>query len=189
MSCLKHEFIELADYDKIVPLKNLVKDYRKYARKHKTSCIVFCNSVQCARAIEHALASEGMTSNMKSSSYFKTSSLHGDIPPKLRMANYLRFRKRETQILVATDLASRGLDMPFVSHVINFDCPKTPNDYLHRAGRAGRAGREGFVMTMYRQQKDMPLLEEIKKAQENYKPPKEVRELKSKLKKLDYKMK
>jgi superfamily II DNA/RNA helicase len=68
-------------------------------------------------------------------------SLHGEIPPKLRMANYMRFKKRETNVLVATDLASRGLDLPFVSHVINFDFPKTTSDYLHRAGRAGRAGR------------------------------------------------
>lgn len=66
LSCLKHEFIQLADFDKVGPLKNLVKEYRKYARKHKTSAIVFCNSVQCARAVEHALAEEGMTSSPKS---------------------------------------------------------------------------------------------------------------------------
>jgi superfamily II DNA/RNA helicase len=87
--------------------------------------------VNSARAIEHVLAESGMES----------CSLHGEIPPKLRMANYMRFKKRETNVLVATDLASRGLDLPFVSHVINFDFPKTTSDYLHRAGRAGRAGR------------------------------------------------
>ena len=59
---------------------------------------------------------------------------------------------------MATDLASRGLDMPFVSHIINFDFPKTTSDYLHRAGRAGRAGREGFVMSLYRE-KDMPIID------------------------------
>lgn len=103
--------------------------------------------MQSARAIEHALANEGM----------RTCSLHGEIPPKLRISNYLQFKNRETDVLVATDLASRGLDMPFVSHIINFDFPKTTSDYLHRAGRAGRAGREGFVMSLYRE-KDMPIL-------------------------------
>lgn len=59
LSHLKHEFIHLADYDKIKPLKLLVKEFRKYANKNKTSCIIFCNSVQSARAIEHALAEDG----------------------------------------------------------------------------------------------------------------------------------
>ena len=148
LSNLKHEFIQIADYDKIKPLKLLCKEYRKYSRKNNTSCIVFCNSVSSARAIEHALSEDGMEST----------SLHGDIPPKLRLDNYMKFKHRESKVLVATDLASRGLDLPFVSHVINFDFPKTTSDYLHRAGRAGRAGREGFVMSMYRE-KDMLILE------------------------------
>lgn len=93
----------------------------------------------------------------------KSCSLHGEIPPKLRLSNYQKFKDRETNVLVATDLASRGLDMPFVSHVINFDFPKTTSDYLHRAGRAGRAGREGFVMSLYRE-KDLPILNEMKTA-------------------------
>jgi superfamily II DNA/RNA helicase len=67
--------------------------------------------------------------------------LHGDIPPNTRLKNFEKFKERKSDILVATDLASRGLDLPFVSHIINFDFPKTTSDYLHRAGRAGRAGR------------------------------------------------
>ena len=55
--------------------------------------------------------------------------------------------------------------MPFVSHVINFDCPKTTSDYLHRAGRAGRAGRPGYVITFYRNP-DMPMLEEMRLSNE-----------------------
>ena len=99
----------------------------------------------------------------------KTCSLHGEIPPRLRVANYLKFKERECDVLVATDLASRGLDMPWVSHIINFDFPKTTSDYLHRAGRAGRAGAPGFVLSLYRE-KDMPILEEMKLSNETNLP-------------------
>lgn len=58
--------------------------------------------------------------------------LHGDVPKKLRIQNYERFKRREVPILISSDLGSRGLDFPFVTHVINFDFPKTGSDYLHR---------------------------------------------------------
>lgn len=97
--------------------------------------------------------------------------MHGDIPPRLRERNFERFKKRDegTQVLVCTDLASRGLDLPHVSHVINFDFPRTNADYLHRAGRAGRAGRPGFVTSLYRE-RNQPLLEAMKTSQENLTP-------------------
>jgi superfamily II DNA/RNA helicase len=147
---LKHEFIHLADYDKVKPLKLLIKEFKKYARKNNTSCIVFCNSINSARAIEHALREEEV----------KTASMHGDIPPRIRERNFENFKAQVegTQVLVATDLASRGLDIPFVSHIINFDFPRTTSDYLHRAGRAGRAGRPGFVCSLYRKE-DEPILQ------------------------------
>lgn len=74
-------------------------------------------------------------------------------------------------MLVATDLASRGLDIPQVSHIINFDFPRTTSDYLHRAGRAGRAGRPGFVLSLYRQ-RDLPILNQMQESQENLEPMK-----------------
>lgn len=159
LSHLKHEFIHLPDYDKVKPLKLLVKEFRKHANKNKTSCIIFCNSVQSSRAIEHGLAEDGE----------KTSCLHGEIPPKTRQRNFEKFLDRKSDILVATDLASRGLDFPFVSHVINFDFPKSTSDYLHRAGRAGRAGRQGNVISLYRE-KDLPILEEMKKSHDSLEP-------------------
>ena len=79
---LKHEFIHLADYDKVKPLKLLIKEFRKYAKKHNTSCIVFCNSVNSARAVEHALREEQV----------KTASMHGDIPPRIRERNFDNFK-------------------------------------------------------------------------------------------------
>lgn len=95
--------------------------------------------------------------------------MHGEIPPKNRLFNFDKFKSRKADILVATDLASRGLDLPFVSHIINFDFPKSTSDYLHRAGRAGRAGREGFVLSLYREH-DMPILEEMKQSHNNLEP-------------------
>ena len=71
--------------------------------------------------------------------------------------------------MVATDLGSRGLDFPFVSHVINLDFPRTVSDYLHRAGRAGRAGRQGFVKSFYRNY-DLPIIEEMRKSHEESVP-------------------
>ena len=118
----------------------LIKDFKQHTRRKNTSCIVFCNSVKSARAIEFALAE----------SHVRTACMHGDIPPRLRQANYNKFLARDADVLVATDLASRGLDLPFVSHIVNFDFPKTVSDYLHRAGRAGRAGRQGWVYSLYR---------------------------------------
>ena len=83
----------------------------------------------------------------------------------------MKFKTQEdgTQVLVCTDLAARGLDIPFVSHIINFDFPRTTSDYLHRAGRAGRAGRPGFVLSLYRK-RDMPILEQMKEANDNLEP-------------------
>ena len=111
--------------------------------------------------MEHLLAEEG----------FKTASLHGEIPPRYREKNFRRFKDQEEgcKVLVATDLASRGLDIPSVSHIINFDFPKTTSDYLHRAGRAGRAGRPGFVLSLYRQ-RDMPILQQMQESHDSLEP-------------------
>ena len=59
--------------------------------------------------------------------------LNGDMPAKLRIQNYQKFKNREAKILTSTDLGSRGLDFPFVTHIINIDFPKAASDYLHRS--------------------------------------------------------
>jgi superfamily II DNA/RNA helicase len=71
--------------------------------------------------------------------------------------------------MVATDLAARGLDFPFLSHVINFDFPQSTSDYLHRAGRAGRAGKKGHIYSLYHN-KDEDIINELKEANENKVP-------------------
>lgn len=73
--------------------------------------------------------------------------LHGDITQNQREKTLARYRDKKFPVLVATDVAARGLDIPSISHVINYDLPESPEDYVHRIGRTGRAGRVGTAMS------------------------------------------
>ena len=75
--------------------------------------------------------------------------LHGGQPPAARLAATARLRDGRTRVLICTDLAARGLDVPGVGAVVSFDCPSGPHDYLHRVGRTGRAGRGGDAITLF----------------------------------------
>jgi superfamily II DNA/RNA helicase len=79
---------------------------------------------------------------------FKASALHGDKSMYHRKKNLDLFRQGKVDILVATDIASRGLDIPSVSHVINYDVPDRLEDYTHRIGRTGRANKKGYAVTL-----------------------------------------
>jgi ATP-dependent RNA helicase RhlE len=78
----------------------------------------------------------------------KVNRIHADRSQPQREAALRQFREGHTRVLVATDIAARGLDVDSVSHVINFDVPDVPEDYVHRVGRTGRAGREGKAITI-----------------------------------------
>jgi len=80
-------------------------------------------------------------------SVFKSGEIHGDIDQSARIAELERFRSGTVNILVASDVAARGLDIKGVSHVFNFDAPWHPDDYVHRIGRTGRAGATGVAYT------------------------------------------
>jgi ATP-dependent RNA helicase DeaD len=75
-------------------------------------------------------------------------SIHGDLSQGRRDKVIQSFRNRKCRILVATDIAARGLDIPHVAHVINYDLPQCPEDYIHRIGRTGRAGAEGQAVNL-----------------------------------------
>ena len=78
----------------------------------------------------------------------KTSALHGDMSQGSRTKTINRFKRNETKILVATDLASRGIDVQNISHVFNYDMPRFAEDYIHRIGRTGRAGAAGEAISL-----------------------------------------
>ncbi|OJD10768.1 ATP-dependent RNA helicase DBP8 [Emergomyces pasteurianus Ep9510] len=100
--------------------------------------IIFCNRTKTADILERMLRRLG----------HRVTSLHSLLPQSGRTANLSRFRASAARILVATDVAARGLDIPNVSLVINFDVPRNPDDYVHRVGRTARAGREGEAVTL-----------------------------------------
>jgi superfamily II DNA/RNA helicase len=88
--------------------------------------------------------------------------LHGDMNQRQRTRTIARLRKGEIRILVATDVAARGIDIPSISHVVNFDLPRVAEDYVHRIGRTGRAGATGIALS-FAAHRDMGLVRQIEK--------------------------
>jgi superfamily II DNA/RNA helicase len=103
-----------------------------------TNAIIFCNRKREVATLHRSLVSHG----------FSAVALHGDMDQSARTAALDAFRRGEIKLLVASDVAARGLDIPAVSHVFNFDVPHHPDDYVHRIGRTGRAGRSGTALTI-----------------------------------------
>ena len=97
------------------------------------SGLVFCNRKSEVDVVAKSLNAHG----------FNAAPIHGDLDQSLRMKTLESFRKGELTLLVASDVAARGLDIPDVGHVFNFDVPHHADDYVHRVGRTGRAGRSG----------------------------------------------
>ena len=102
------------------------------------NAIIFCNRKREVATLYRSLLRHG----------FSTIALHGDMDQSARMAALDQFRRGEVSLLVASDVAARGLDIPDVSHIFNFDVPHHPDDYVHRIGRTGRAGRSGTAITI-----------------------------------------
>ena len=102
------------------------------------NALVFCNRKRDVKVVDQSLRRHG----------FNAAALHGDLPQPVRTATLEKFRAGEISILVASDVAARGLDIDDMSHVFNFDVPFNPEDYIHRIGRTGRAGREGHSITL-----------------------------------------
>lgn len=102
------------------------------------SCVVFCNMRRDVDSVAGSLAHYG----------FDALALHGDMEQRDRAETLLRFANRSCTVLVASDVAARGLDIDDLALVVNYDVPSDPDTYLHRTGRTGRAGREGLALTL-----------------------------------------
>ncbi len=102
------------------------------------NAIIFCNRKRDVDVLFRSLTKHG----------FDAAALHGDMPQSKRTETLERFKNSEIRLLVASDVAARGLDVQGMSHVFNFDVPIHAEDYVHRIGRTGRAGREGRAFTL-----------------------------------------
>ncbi|WP_409254120.1 DEAD/DEAH box helicase [Bacillus sp. SCS-153A] len=127
-------------------LIEMLKEYQPYL------AVIFCRTKRRVTKLYEALASHG----------FMCDELHGDLSQAKREKVMKRFRDSEFQLLIATDVAARGLDVEGVTHVFNYDIPEDADSYVHRIGRTGRAGEKGLAVTFYSPaQKDQ--LNEIEK--------------------------
>jgi superfamily II DNA/RNA helicase len=102
------------------------------------NAIIFCNRKRDVATLQRSLAKHG----------FNAGALHGDMDQRSRTQTLDDFRQDKLTLLVASDVAARGLDIPAVSHIFNFDVPTHAEDYVHRIGRTGRAGRTGTAITI-----------------------------------------
>ena len=102
------------------------------------NAIIFCNRKRDIAVLDKSLRKHG----------YNAGALHGDMDQKSRMDTLASFKEGKLKFLIASDVAARGLDIPDVSHVYNFDIPTQAEDYVHRIGRTGRAGRSGTAITL-----------------------------------------
>ena len=123
------------------------------------SAVIFCNKKNEIDKI----------SNFLRRNNFKTVCLHGDMDQSLRIKSLDRFRHQLAEILIASDVAARGIDIKGLSHVFNYDVPNNPEDYIHRIGRTGRAGKKGKAYTIFDESddKNILLIEKLIKAKVN----------------------
>jgi superfamily II DNA/RNA helicase len=135
-------------HDKRDTLRRLIRSCEGFK-----NAIVFCNRKREVAQLHRSLVRHG----------FNAAALHGDLDQSARTAALDSFRKGEVALLIASDVAARGLDIPAVSHVFNFDVPHHADDYVHRIGRTGRAGLTGTAITIVApsDQKSVAIIEKL----------------------------
>lgn len=133
--------IETTDRKKQATLCKLINN------SHPSMAIVFCRTKRRASKLNESLKAQG----------YITEALHGDLSQAKREEVMENFRKGKIHLLIATDVAARGLDVEGVSHVFNYDIPHDVESYIHRIGRTGRAGQKGIAVTLVTPKDDMYL--------------------------------
>lgn len=142
----KQWVVETTDRNKQETLRQLIDQHRPYL------AMIFCRTKRRANALNSELLALG----------YESDELHGDLSQAKREDVMNRFRQAKLQLLVATDVAARGLDVEGVTHVFNYDIPHDVESYIHRIGRTGRAGGKGVAITLVTP-KDRRYLELIEK--------------------------
>ncbi len=130
---VSQRLISVSKSQKLKTLKKL------FDEEDITNGIIFCNRKRDIGDLLNALQKNG----------YPVVSLHGDMDQHMRLRMLNRFKDGEATYLIASDVAARGLDIPAVSHVFNYDVPTHAEDYVHRIGRTGRAGRKGSAITLF----------------------------------------
>ena len=143
---VKQIAIFTTDRAKQAALINQIETHRPFL------AVIFCRTKRRVDKLYEDLKAYG----------FSCDELHGDLSQAKREQVMKRFRDAEIQLLIATDVAARGLDVEGVTHVFNYDIPQDSESYVHRIGRTGRAGMAGLAITLYAS-KDLPMLDLIEK--------------------------
>ncbi len=129
---VKQALVMVSEADKRDALLQIIE------REPVKSALIFCNRKRDVDTLYKSLKRQG----------FNTAQLHGDMDQAQRTATLESFKRNEITLLVCSDVAARGLDIDFLSHVFNYDVPIHAEDYVHRIGRTGRAGRSGASFTL-----------------------------------------
>uniref|UniRef100_A0A1B0CK84 RNA helicase n=1 Tax=Lutzomyia longipalpis TaxID=7200 RepID=A0A1B0CK84_LUTLO len=146
---LDQRYILCAEYDRD---QVLVETLRRFREEHPgSSVIIFTNTKKDCQLLSMTLNEIG----------FSNVCLHGFMKQRERVAALAQFKSSHVKTLIATDVASRGLDIPAVELVLNHRLPKFPHEYVHRVGRTARAGRSGLAISIFRFPKDLEFLAKI----------------------------
>jgi ATP-dependent RNA helicase RhlE len=135
--------------------RDMLRELIKQEGDKLTNGIIFCNRKVDVDIVMKSLKKHGHS----------VGAIHGDLDQRYRMEVLAGFKNNDITLLVASDVAARGLDIPDVTHVFNFDVPIHSEDYVHRIGRTGRAGRKGwaFMMCLPHEQKHLDGIEALVK--------------------------
>ncbi len=148
---IEQAYFEIRDKDKVEALTRIV-DHEAISR-----AIIFCRTKRECDELASALQARG----------YLAEAIHGDLNQVQRNRVLARFKEGQVELLIATDVAARGLDVENVTHVINYDIAQSPESHVHRIGRTGRIGREGTAFTLVRPREfhHLKLIERVTRAQ------------------------
>ncbi|WP_156509892.1 DEAD/DEAH box helicase [Rossellomorea aquimaris] len=160
---IQQEVVETTDRQKLDALSQTIQEVQPFLG------IIFCRTKRRVSKLHADLKARG----------FLVDELHGDLSQAKREGVMKKFREAKLQLLIATDVAARGLDVEGVTHVFNYDIPQDVESYIHRIGRTGRAGKDGLAITFVAL-KDRQAIEDIEKGIGNKLPRREVEVIPSK---------